>query len=89
MEIKLLTIALCLFLLIPIQIHVGSAYWLSYLVLVYFITFPSAPVPQILKRLKDRHTADRVVCSHCDELINEMDVMCSPCKIEVSMGSKK
>ena len=87
MEIMLLTLILCLFLAIPIQIHVGSVYWLTYLVLVYFITFPSGPVQQIIKRIKERKEANNVECSRCRKEINEMDVMCTSCKLELSYGS--
>jgi hypothetical protein len=87
MEIMLLTLILCLFLAIPIQIHVGSMYWVTYLVLVYFITFPSGPVQQIIKRIKERKEAEKVECQRCQNTINEMDVICSACKLEMSYGS--
>lgn len=87
MEIMLLTLILCLFLAIPIQIHVGSMYWVTYLVLVYFITFPSGPIQQIVKHIQERKEAGKVECKRCQNTINEMDVICSACKLEVSYGS--
>ncbi len=87
METKLLTLLLCLFLIIPIQIHVGSFYWLVYLALVYLITFPSGPVQQMRKHRRERRKAGQTTCQHCGGAINEMDVICINCKLEMSYGS--
>ena len=87
METKLLTLLLCLFLIIPIQIHVGSFYWIAYLALVYIITFPSGPVQQMLKHRRDRKKVGQSICEKCGSKVNQMDTICNDCKLEISYGS--
>lgn len=84
MEITLLGIVLCLFLLVKIPVHVGSLYWLTFLFIVYLVSFPSGPVQQIKKRIRERPHAGIKTCSHCDNQVNEQDLMCSQCKLELA-----
>lgn len=87
MEITLLGIVLCVFLFFKVPLNVGSLYWLTFLFIVYLVSFPSGPVQQIKKRLRERPLAGTHRCSRCENDVNNQDLMCSQCKLELAYNA--
>ncbi|EAR09276.1 hypothetical protein [Reinekea blandensis] len=88
MEIYWLGLTLFLFFFVQAPLYTGPLYWISFLVLTYVFTFPGGPAQSIHRRLKERRHQPRVPCAHCQQLINAQDVICAPCKLELSLGAR-
>lgn len=85
MEKYILTLLLFVCLMAQLPLYTGSLYWLLFLMLAYVFTFPNGPVHSIRARLAERKQASTTGCSHCQKPINQQDVLCSSCKLELSL----
>lgn len=89
MGIYWLGLVLFLFLLANAPLQTGPLFWLMLIVLIYVFTFPGGPAQSIKARLRSRRKSRKKTCVHCHQSINDQDVLCHPCKLELTLGYRR
>lgn len=88
MEIKLITIALFIMLLLPPSLKESGLVWVVFAASIFTISFPEHMEKSVRQRMKNNKGGYKR-CDSCGEMVKGHDCLCYHCKLEASYRAYK
>lgn len=88
MELYWIGFSLFFYTFLRSPLHPGPLYWFSFALFSYVLTYPNGPAAAIHQRLSERRHQPKITCTRCRSSINAQDLLCAPCKLEMSLGAR-